>query len=73
MNDFNHLIGAAMCGFGLLTIAARLFGWERMISKRQPMKEKFGDTAGDAIHFIGYSVLPIVFGLSFIAIHYGYL
>jgi hypothetical protein len=73
MDEYIHLIGIAMVGFGLLTVAARVFGWERVISKRQAMKDRFGDSAGDAIHFISYSIIPIVCGLVFINSHYGFL
>ena len=34
----------------------------KMFSKLGPMKERFGDTAGTAIHVISYTVLPLLLG-----------
>ena len=71
MEVYGHLIGIALCCIGILTITARLFGWERIISQRQAAMDRFGATAGDLVHFVSYSVLPIVFGLILINNHYG--
>jgi hypothetical protein len=64
---FNFLLGIALIGFGSLTLLARLYGWHQLFWKRQAMKEKFGDRAGDVIHFMSYTFLPIVAGLVFVS------
>lgn len=60
------VLGIVLLGLGALTLAARLFGWNQMFWKRQPMKEKFGDQAGEVIHFTAYTAMPIVIGLFFV-------
>jgi hypothetical protein len=64
--NFNLIIGIVGVAFGCMTLLARLFGWERMLSKRGPMKERFGERTGDIIHLVSYTILPIVAGLLFL-------
>jgi hypothetical protein len=33
-----------------------------MFAKLEPMKEKWGPRTGVAIHIVGYTIMPIVFG-----------
>ena len=56
------VFGIGLCLFGLITLAARIFGWERLISQRQAAKDRLGDRLGDAIHLLGYTIAPIAFG-----------
>ena len=38
----------------------------------QPMKEKWGATKGYIIHFIAYTVIPLVFGIRVVGKHLGW-
>lgn len=69
----NLIVGAGLICFGLLTLSARVFGWEKLISQRQLAKERFGPRAGDVVHFIGYTAMPIIFGIIFLNNEYGLL
>lgn len=60
-------VGVAATAFGVVTLLARFFGWEKIISKKAEMQKRFGEKRGDAIHLVAYSILPIVFGIVFIA------
>lgn len=60
---FELSIGVLLIGLGCLTLAAGLLGWDQLLWKRQPTKEKFGERTGDIIHFAAYTAVPIVVGL----------
>lgn len=60
---FELSIGVLLTGLGWLTLAASLLGWDQLLWKRRPMKEKFGERTGDIIHFAAYAAVPIVIGL----------
>ena len=55
-------LGVFGLGFGGYTSLLR-FTNPAKLGKLQPMREKFGATAGSAIHLAAYSVAPIVFGV----------
>ena len=55
-------LGVFGLGFGGYTSLLR-FTNPAKLGKLQPMREKFGATAGNAIHLAAYSVAPIVFGV----------
>jgi hypothetical protein len=57
------LIGIFCLGFGLLTLAARLFGWTQLLGKKEPMEVRFGPRYGNVIHILAYTILPFVIGL----------
>jgi hypothetical protein len=61
MNIFTTLIGTAATIFGASTIILRHThpNWFRKLG---PMKEKWGGKAGYIVHFIGYSLIPLIFG-----------
>ena len=59
------LIGAAALGYGIFTIYARLKK-PSLLSKLEPMKEKFGNSTGNFIHIIAYTLVPIVAGFVFV-------
>ena len=65
MNTTTVAIGAAAAIFGLSTIFLR-HTHPQWFKKFGPMKEKFGETAGYIVHFIGYSLVPIIFGVTMI-------
>ncbi len=61
--DTNLLIGALALLFGVVTLVGRFVAPDsRMFSKLAPMKERFGDTAGTAIHVLAYTIMPILVG-----------
>ena len=58
------VIGALAILFGLFTGVARFVAPNSAIfSKLEPMKERFGPTAGTAVHVVAYTLLPLVFGV----------
>ncbi len=61
--DTNLVIGALALLFGVVTLVGRFAAPNsKMFSKLGPMKERFGDTAGAAIHVIAYTVIPLLVG-----------
>ena len=62
MNPLTFGIGAAAIVYGLFTLVARA-KWPQMFKQLQPMKDRWGPRAGLAVHFVGYTVLPIAFGI----------
>jgi hypothetical protein len=61
MNSPTIIIGVVVALFGCSTIVLR-HTHTQWFKKLGPMKEKFGQTGGYIIHFIGYSLVPIVLG-----------
>ncbi len=55
-------LGVFGLGFGGYTSLLR-FTNPAKLGKLEPMRQKFGATAGTAIHLIAYSVAPIAFGV----------
>ncbi len=66
MNYFKLILGILALTYGIFTIIQRKRKPESF-SKLQPMKEKFGDKAGFALHFTGYSLIPIILGVTLMA------
>ncbi len=58
----NTVIGIFAIVFGVYTLSIRATNPSKF-GKLQAMKERFGDSAGNAIHIVAYSVLPILFGI----------
>ena len=58
----NLLVGLFAVAVGLATLGARLFGWDRLISKKAVMIARFGPVAGNLLHFISYTVAPLIIG-----------
>jgi hypothetical protein len=65
MDTTTVLIGVAALGYGVFTIYARLKK-PSLLNKLEPMKEKLGNSAGNFIHIIAYTIVPIVAGCVFI-------
>ena len=65
MNIPTVLIGVLAALFGASTIILR-HTKPQMFSKFGPMKEKFGDKQGYILHFVGYSLIPLILGISMI-------
>ena len=62
MDPITLVIGGAAAAYGAFTLVARLVSPHRLKDFR-PMQERFGKTAGTVIHTVGYSLLPLGFGL----------
>ena len=56
-------LGLALIGYGIYTIWLRSSKPEQF-GKLGPMKKFWGARAGVVIHVLGYSVIPILYGLS---------
>ncbi|NMQ18249.1 hypothetical protein E4P82_02980 [Candidatus Competibacter phosphatis] len=61
MNWTSIAIGAAAIGFGLFAAYARHFA-PHLVSKLGHMQQQYGNTAGYVVHFVAYSLIPIVIG-----------
>jgi hypothetical protein len=62
--DGNLIIGAIAVTFGLVTLIGRFAAPDSAIfSKLEPMKEQFGDGVGTALHWVSYTIIPLVAGL----------
>ncbi len=59
--NVNLLLGIGAIGYGLFTIYVR-FTDPSKLGKLDAMKKQWGNSAGTAIHWIGYTVAPIVVG-----------
>ncbi|MEO0618786.1 MAG: hypothetical protein AAFZ01_05845 [Pseudomonadota bacterium] len=62
----NLIVGTVCLVLGCLTLAARLFKWDGLLSKRVPMQARFGAKVGDFVHFAAYTMLPILAGVVFL-------
>lgn len=67
MNLTTTLIGVASVGYGIYT------AWVRgkapgKFRKLEPMKKFWGERGGLAVHFVGYTVVPVVLGAWLIAV-----
>ena len=62
MNLLTVLVGVAALLYGAYTFYARQ-GDPSKVKKLEPMKQQWGKNTGTAVHVIGYSVVPIIFGL----------
>jgi hypothetical protein len=65
MNWITISMGVFVLAVGLYFTYLR-FANPKKLGKLEPMKQKFGATAGTVIHIIAYSVLPIATGVVFI-------
>ncbi|MDP6542755.1 MAG: hypothetical protein QGH60_02125 [Phycisphaerae bacterium] len=58
-------IGAVALAYGVFSGVMRVVN-PAIFKKLQPMKEKFGETAGNTIHFIAYIIVPLAVGVALI-------
>ena len=56
------VIGALALGYGILSLYTRIRSPERL-SKLASMKRVYGNKAGEIVHAILYTIIPVVFGL----------
>lgn len=59
---FLIIIGIAAIGYGIYSIFIRMKSPEKF-GKLEPMKKLYGEKLGLVIHFISYTVVPIVIGV----------
>ncbi len=64
--SFDFFLGLIILAFGFLTLGARVFGWNSLFSKKDAMEERFGAKAGNIIHVIAYTALPLFVGTNLI-------
>jgi len=62
MNLVTILLGVASLGYGLYTAWARRAKPEQF-AKIEPMKKVWGEKGGPIVHFVGYTVMPILLGV----------
>lgn len=62
MNVTTVLVGVAAIAYGAYTAWARRAKPEQF-KKIEPMKRVWGDTGGQVVHFIGYTLVPIIVGV----------
>lgn len=70
---FDFIIGVALILLGLVTLLARIFKWDKLFSKQEAMIERFGPMAGNIIHFLGYTALPLIAGVIFVTTENGFM
>ena len=62
----DKLIGIFALGFGIVTLVLR-FVKPQVLGKLEPMKQKFGNGLGTAIHVFFYTLVPIIAGIIFLS------
>jgi hypothetical protein len=61
--DISLVFGGFAMLFGVVTLIGRFVAPDSgMFSKLGPMKERFGDRAGTALHVTAYTVMPLLVG-----------
>ncbi len=63
MNLITIIIGLVFCGYGIMVIRLRLLGKDEKFKKLGPMRKVYGEKAGSIIHYIGYGIIPFLFGV----------
>lgn len=62
MNFVTIGVGVAVILYGLYTLIMRMKAPEKF-GKLKAMKDKFGNTSGQIIHTIAYTIVPVVLGI----------
>jgi hypothetical protein len=65
MNPTTLLAGCFVLGYGLFTAIWRVKHPEKF-TKLEPMKRFWGERGGLVVHFIGYTIVPVVIGIRLI-------
>jgi hypothetical protein len=63
--NIDIVFGIFAIGFALLTLVLR-FTDPGKLGKLEAMQERWGETVGTAIHWIAYTIVPLVAGLVFL-------
>lgn len=67
MNPISIILGLIALCYGVFTWWARASHPE-YFTKLEAMKKAYGDSKGTTMHVIAYTVVPIVIGVSFLAL-----
>ena len=64
----DQVFGGIFISLGLLSLITHLayfagFKVNAMFRKLEPMQRQWGDKLGTVLHFIGYVITPIIFGI----------
>ncbi len=62
MNGMTIAIGAVALCYGVFSAVMRKKKPE-YFRKLEPMKRRFGDKAGNTLHFFGYVIVPVLAGV----------
>jgi hypothetical protein len=62
MNLITFIIGLSALGYGIYTWISRKNN-EKIFWKLKHMRKFWGERTGSLIHFISYTLLPIIFGI----------
>jgi len=61
--DANLILGPAALLYGLFTLVLRFVAPQsRLFSKLEPMRTRWGHGPGTALHWFGYTLLPLFAG-----------
>ena len=63
MNPLSLLVGVASCAYALFVLVMRLRGRDDMFRKLGPMRNFWGPRLGSVIHYVGYVIVPLGFGI----------
>ena len=63
MDPYSLVVGIAACAYAAFVLVMRLTGRDDKFRKLGPMREFWGPRVGSAIHYVGYVVVPFVFGI----------
>jgi hypothetical protein len=64
MNILTIVLGILCIGYGIYTAIMRAKAPEKF-GKLEAMKKKFGDKAGQIVHIVSYTIVPILVGVAF--------
>lgn len=63
MNPITIIIGLVFCGYGIMVLKLRLQGRDEKFKKLGPMRKVYGEKLGSLIHYLGYGIIPLLFGV----------
>lgn len=66
------LVGILALLYGLYSLYLRVRKDMKSFGKLDQMKERFGEKAGNIIHIVSYTILPILIGISIIVVYVVY-
>lgn len=61
--NFEFFLGVSFLVLGIVSLMGRIFKIERLFWKLDMMKASWGDKHGAVIHFIAYTIVPVVVGM----------
>lgn len=66
MNLLTVGLGLLILGYAIFVLIMRLQKKDAMFRKLGPMRQRWGETAGSVIHYVGYVAIPAILGLALI-------